>query len=87
MKAGDSLPVVAQLRSCGKLSWSKSQASSSTSSWPSLWITSTMFFHLCLQTGFLLKAKQMAPGTCFSPLYSRGTNVSFMQVPRPSPGF
>ena len=80
MKAG--------LCSCGKLSWSESQAFSSTSSWPSaaLWITSTMFFHLCLQIGSLLEAKQVALGPPFSSLYSRGTNCPSRRLPVPLRG-
>lgn len=80
-----SLPAVVQ---CCKLSGLRAKPSSVPSSWPSAahWITSTMFSHLCLQTGSLLQAEQVAPGTLFSSLYSKGTNVSFTQAPCSSPG-
>ena len=80
MKAG--------LCSCGKLSWSESQAFSSTSSWPSaaLWITSTLVFHLCLQIGSLLEAKQVALGPPSAPYTAEAQRCPSRRLPVPLRG-
>lgn len=77
-----------QLYSCCELSWPESQAFSSTLqlALSRTLDDSTMFFHLCLQTGSL-QAKQVAPGTLFSFFHSRGTKGLFRQASGSSLGF